>query len=59
MREELGLRYRRIKSIPYQANLQRCLVLRQRYALTMIDLLCQGKIVLNIDETHLIDTDFR
>ena len=59
LRHDLGLRFRKVKTIPYQGNMQRCLVLRQKYALTMIEILLSGKRVLNIDETFLISTDFR
>ena len=39
LREELHLRYRRTKKVPQQANSQRCKVLRQQYALTLLSLL--------------------
>ena len=59
LREDLGLRYKRVKTIAYQGNMERCLVLRQQYALAMIELLHSGKRILNIDETFLVSTDFR
>ena len=39
MKQEMGLTYHIIKKIPIQANSNRCLVLRQQYALKMIELL--------------------
>ena len=39
LREELRLRYRRTNKVLQQANSQRCKVLRQQYALTLLSLL--------------------
>ena len=39
LKNEMGLRYRRVKKVPIQANSERCLILRQQYALKMIGLL--------------------
>ena len=36
---DLGLRYKRFAKVPIQANSERCLILRQKYALKMIHLL--------------------
>ena len=58
LKEELGLRYRKTKKIPLQANSQRCKVLRQQYALTLLSLLDQGKRVIQVDETWLNETNF-
>ena len=33
---DLGLSYRRVIKVPIQANSDRCLVLRQQYALVML-----------------------
>ena len=39
LKDELGLGYRMAKKIPVQCNTERCLVLRQQYAMAMIPLL--------------------
>ena len=43
LKRDLGLRYRLVRKVPIQANSERCLVLRQQYALKMIELMQQGK----------------
>ena len=53
MKKVLGLRYRKIRRHPIQANSERCLVQRQQYALGMLDVLASGKRVLNVDESWL------
>lgn len=49
MKEELGMRYRKIKMVTVNTNSERNLVLRQQFALELIRLLVQGKRVVNID----------
>ena len=58
MHDELGLGYRLAKKVPVQANEPRCLILRQQYAMTMLDLLRNRKRILNIDETWINDTNY-
>ena len=58
LKEELGLGYRMARKVPLQANSERCLVLRQRFALVMLDLLLEGKRVMNVDESWLNETTF-
>ena len=58
LRKQLGLGYKKVSSIPVQANSERCLVLRQQYALKMIELLSTGKEILNIDESWINQTEF-
>ena len=58
MRDELGLRYRVAKKVPVQANQERCLVLRQQYAMEMLPLLQRGARILNIDESWVHSTNF-
>ena len=41
LKAELGLGYRMAKKIPVQCNTERCLVLRQQYALKMLPLLIE------------------
>ena len=58
MRDQMGLGYRLIKKVPVQGNSERCLVLRQQYAMKMIPLLQEGKHIINIDESWLNETNF-
>jgi hypothetical protein len=58
MRKEFRLGYRRVGGIPVQANSERCLVLRQQYALRMVGVLEQAKRVINIDESWINQTQY-
>ena len=58
MSKDLGLGYRRARTVPIQSNSERCLVLRQQYALKMLPLLEQGRRIINIDESWLNQTRF-
>ena len=53
MRRELGLRFKKIKPLVPQTNRLRCLLCRQQYAMTMLEVLASGKRVLNVDESWL------
>ena len=59
MREEMGMRFRKIVPVSIHGNSEKNLVLRQQFARVLIDLLMQGKTILNVDETWLGMTDFR
>ena len=59
MRQELDMRYRKVKDVSLHANSQKNLVLRQQFALELIKVFQEGKIILNLDETWLGMTDFR
>ena len=58
LKTELGLGYRRAKKVPVQCNSERCLVLRQQYALKMLKLLGGEDRCINIDESWLNETNF-
>ena len=60
MKEELGMRYKKIAPIALKANSPRNLILRQRFALSLLSAL-RGKYttIINFDETWLGMTDFR
>ena len=58
MKKDLGLSYRKVKKVAVQANSERCLVLRQQYAVTMLPLLTKGVRVINVDETWLNESNF-
>lgn len=49
LRADMGLRYRPVKLVNSLANTSRCLILRQKYAKFMLDLLHSGKRIINID----------
>ena len=53
MRNDEGMRFRKVKVGPKNINSEKCLVLRQQYALTLLKLLAEGKRVINLDETWL------
>ena len=57
-KRKLDMSYRQVKKIPIQANTQRCLVLRQQYALKMLVLLSQKKRIINVDESWLNESTF-
>ena len=50
--------YRKARKVPIQGNTQRCLVLRQQYALKLLSLLESGKRIIQADETWLNETNF-
>ena len=54
----MGMSYRKVRKLPVQVNLPRCVILRQQYALEMIALLGSGKRIIQVDETWLNETNF-
>ena len=58
MKKELDLSYKVVKKMPPRANDERCLVLRQQYALKMLELLQQRRHVVNVDETWVNESNF-
>ena len=59
LQHHMGMKYKRVKEISFQANSPRNLILRQRFAVAFLKLDLYGKIIINIDETWLGMTDFR
>ena len=57
MKNDCNLRYRKVWKVPIQANTERCLVLRQQYALALMPLLQIRKKVINFDESWLQDLE--
>ena len=49
MKDHMGLAYRMSRKIPALGNSERCLVLRQQYAMVMLELLKNGKRKINAD----------
>jgi hypothetical protein len=58
-RKRLGLKFKKIKKIPFRGNSEKNLVLRQQFAMKMLELLESGKRVLNIDESWMTSTNFK
>ena len=54
----MWLGYRKPRMVAPQANSERCLVLRQQYALVMLSFMDLGKRIINVDETWLSQTNF-
>ena len=53
------MRYKRIKPVSLHVNSEKNLILRQQFALKLIDLFKCNKIVISVDKTWLGMTDFR
>ena len=58
LRKGLGMRFKKIKRIPFTGNQDRSLILRQQFALNMIKLLRAGMRIINVDETELTNSDY-
>ena len=52
------MKYTRIHRIPFRGNAERCLVLRQLFAMKIIPILSSEKTVWNFDESSLNDSFF-
>ena len=59
MREELEMRFRKIKTVSLHSNSEKNLVLRQRWALEFLTQARKKKVFLTFDETWLGMSDFR
>ena len=59
MKKDLDMKYKKVKPISIHANSPKNLVCWQQFALKFVELLLQGKRILNIDETWLGMSDFR
>ena len=58
MKKDLGMGYRRARTVTIQANSERCLVLRQQFALRFLPLMESGRRIINVDESWLNQTRF-
>ena len=58
MRSELGLSYKHVRVLDARTNKLRSLVLRQHYAIKMLELHAHGYRVLNVDESWLSETNY-
>ena len=54
----MNLVFKMTRKVAPRANSERCLVLRQQYALSLLAVLGQGKRIINVDETWLNETNF-
>ena len=59
LHHNLGMRYKKVKEISWQGNSPKNLVLRQQYAMSFLQLDLRSKIILNVDETWIGQTDYR
>ena len=59
MKHDLGMSYRKIQTVSLRTNSEKNLVLRQQFALQLIEVLQSGKRVINVDQTWLGMADFR
>ena len=55
---EFDLKYHKVKKNAYNSNSERNLILRQQFAFKLLDLLWEGKRIINIDESWISDTNF-
>ena len=55
LRKVMDLRYTKVRKIPYQANLDRSLVLRHLYAQKLFELLPTEARIFNVDESWVND----
>jgi hypothetical protein len=59
LKQDLKMKYKKIKRVPFSGNSDRNLILRQQLAIKMIELFQQDIEIINIDETWISQTDFR
>ena len=58
LKYNLGLRYKQLLYGAPEANTQRCLVLRQQFAIKLLSLMSEGKRIYNIDESWIDKLNF-
>ena len=59
LNQDLGLQYKKIKKVPLHANSSRSLILRQKFARSLLENAQKGSRILNVDETWIGESDFR
>ena len=59
MKEDMGMRYRRIQVVSLHTNSEKNRILRQRFAIELVNLLNQGKRIINVDESWFNMSDYR
>ena len=55
----VGMRYRKVKHVPINANSNRNLILRQRWVMAVLKKDHKSRVYLNVDESWLGMSDFR
>ena len=58
MQTNLGLKFKKMKTLAARANSVCCLYQRQQFAITLIKLMMSGKRILNVDEANLNQATF-
>jgi len=59
MKDQLHMSFRKVRKGPIYLNSDKNLILRQQAALKVLELLNMGKILINLDESWINETDFR
>lgn len=59
MKKNLNMSYRKIQTVTLRTNSEKNLVLRQQFALKLIEVLQSGKRVIKVDQSWLGMSDFR
>ena len=59
MKDQLHMRFRKVSKGPIYLNSTRNLVLRQQGAMKVLEAINRGKVLINIDETWINESDFR
>lgn len=59
LRNDMGMRFRKIVKAPLHLNTNKNLILRQEWAKRFITLWSEGKTFLNVDESWLSIADYR
>ena len=59
MKKQLKMSYKKVTHISTQGNSAKSIILRQQFALKLLELLSKGKRIWNFDESWLNMMDFR
>jgi len=59
MKHHFGMRFHKVKRVPFKGNSERSLVVRQQCAKKLLELLEQGFKIVNIDESWINEVDFQ
>ena len=58
LKNEIEFSYRKAKKVEPRTNTENSLVHRQKYAMTMINLLSEGKKIINVDESFIDQSNY-
>ena len=59
MKDDMGMQYRRIQVVALHTNSMKNRILRQQFSIQLVNLLNQGKRIINVDESWLNMSDYR